>query len=94
MDIEHLVYMANQIGAFFEGEPDQQVGVNAVANHLKKFWDPRMRKAILQHVEDQGGDGLKNIVSSAIKLNRDLFDSKVSPTNKTDLTLETRTSKE
>lgn len=73
MNIEHLVRMANQIGEFFESEPDQEGAANAVANHLKRFWDPRMRREILRYAEDQGGQGLKDIVSRAIKLNRDSF---------------------
>lgn len=73
MNIDHLVQMANQIGGFFEGEPDQVEAANAVASHLKRFWDPRMRRAILQYAEDQGGQGLKEIVSHAIKMNRDSF---------------------
>lgn len=71
MNIDQLVHMANQIGRFFESEPDQEEAANAVASHLKRFWDPRMRREILRYVEDQGGQGLKEIVSRAIKLNRD-----------------------
>ena len=80
MNIEHLVHMANQIGAFFEGEPDQEEAANAVASHLKRFWDPRMRREILRYAEDQGGQGLKDIVRRAMKLNRDSFISVASPT--------------
>ena len=72
MNIEHLVHMANQIGGFFESEPDPEEAANAVASHLKRFWDPRMRRAILRYA-DEGGQGLKEIVSRAIKLNRDSF---------------------
>ena len=37
--------MANQIGKFFEVQRKDEV-VPGIANHIKKFWDPRMRKAI------------------------------------------------
>ena len=71
MDIEHLVTMANQIGAFFETEAERGEAADAIANHLKKFWDPRMRKQIVAHVEEHSGLGLKDIVVEAIRLNRD-----------------------
>ncbi len=56
MSPDKLVYMANQIGKFFAHQPEEKA-VDAVADHIRKFWDPRMRKAILAHV-DAGGAGL------------------------------------
>jgi formate dehydrogenase subunit delta len=64
MSPERLVYMANQIGRFFAHQPEAQA-VASTADHLKKFWDPRMRKAILDYV-DQGGDGLQPPVRQAV----------------------------
>ena len=62
---DKLVYMANQIGAFFAGQgPDR--AVSGTAEHIKKFWDPRMRKAIFAYVE-QGGTGLNPPVREAIE---------------------------
>lgn len=56
--------MANQIGRFFEtAEPPTAVA--AIADHLDKFWDPRMRAAILAHL-DAGGDGLDPPVKEAV----------------------------
>ncbi len=72
MDIQHLVKMANQIGQFFEAEPDREQAILDIGTHLKRFWDPRMRAAILAH-NDQGGDGLKEIVALAIKSQRELL---------------------
>ena len=46
MDAHHLVKMANQIGRFFEAEPDQAQAQQDIAAHLKRFWVPRMRRAI------------------------------------------------
>jgi len=71
MNIEHLVTMANQIGTFFEAEAESWEAANDIANHLKKFWDPRMRKQIVAHVEENNGLGLKDIVIDAIRANRD-----------------------
>lgn len=70
MHIENLVKMANQIGSFFEAEPDREQAIQDIASHLKRFWDPRMRSAIIAHV-DRGGDGLKEIVTAAIQAKRE-----------------------
>jgi formate dehydrogenase subunit delta len=59
--------MANDIGAFFNGDPDKAEAAKSVANHLKRFWDPRMRRQIIAHYKE-GGAGLDPIVRSAIGL--------------------------
>jgi formate dehydrogenase subunit delta len=64
MSPDRLVYMANQIGRFFEAQRGNEV-VPGIANHIKKFWDPRMRKAIFAYI-DAGGDGLDPKVKEAI----------------------------
>ncbi len=70
MHVENLVKMANQIGQFFEAEPDKDQAVRDIASHLKRFWDPRMRTAIIAHV-DQGGAGLLEIVATAVRAQRE-----------------------
>ncbi len=70
MDVHKLVRMANQIGAFFESMPDRQQALTDIAGHLKKFWDPRMRRALLQYIDEQGGAGLTAIVMEAIQSNK------------------------
>lgn len=64
MHIENLVKMANDIAVFFEAEPERAVAVNAIADHIKKFWDPRMRRALLQHARE-GGFGLSELARLA-----------------------------
>jgi hypothetical protein len=58
-----LIRMANQIGIFFESKPHDE-GVAGVAEHINKFWEPRMRRQFFE-VVDGGGDGLKPIVLEA-----------------------------
>jgi len=65
MNIERLVRMANDIGNFFKSEPDHAVAVDGVASHLKRFWDPRMRKEIVAYV-DEGGAELMDLVREAV----------------------------
>jgi formate dehydrogenase subunit delta len=65
MQPEKLVHMANQIGQFFASQRHEDA-VASIADHLKKFWDPRMRAAIVAHL-DQGGAGLDPLVLQAVK---------------------------
>ena len=69
MSPDKLVYMANQIGKFFAHEGEEKAAAS-VADHLRKFWDPRMRKAIIAHV-DGGGAGLEGQVRKAVENLRD-----------------------
>ncbi|OJU18166.1 MAG: formate dehydrogenase [Afipia sp. 62-7] len=61
---DRLVYMANQIGKFFHSQGNGKA-VPGIAEHIKKFWDPRMRTAILAHL-DNGGAGLDPDVKDAV----------------------------
>jgi formate dehydrogenase subunit delta len=61
--LDRLVMMANQIGKFFapqrEGDP-----VAGIADHLEKFWDPRMKASIVAYWR-AGGAGLDGPVREA-----------------------------
>jgi formate dehydrogenase subunit delta len=70
MDANHLIKMANQIGQFFESMPDREQAKADIASHLKKFWEPRMRKTILVAIDDAQADGLEPIVREAIAAHR------------------------
>ncbi len=59
-----LVYMANQIGKFFQSQGHDKA-VSGVADHIKKFWDPRMLAGIYAHL-DAGGADLDPNVREAI----------------------------
>ena len=61
---DRLIYMANQIGDFFNSQGHDHA-VAGIAEHIKKFWDPRRRKKIFEHL-DAGGAGLKPNVLEAI----------------------------
>ncbi len=64
MKPDNLVYMANQIGKFFQYQRENEV-IPGIAGHIRKFWDPRMRTAIFAYL-DQGGEGLDPLVKEAI----------------------------
>jgi len=70
MNIDLLIKMANEIGEFFSGVEvnDPQAAARDVANHLKRYWDPRMRAQMLKYYEERGGAGLSELAKSAVAL--------------------------
>lgn len=64
MSPDRLIYMANQIGKFFQSQGHGKA-VPGIADHIKKFWDPRMKRAIFAHL-DGGGAGLEPNVREAL----------------------------
>ena len=68
MSDDKIVHMANQIAAFFESQPEEE-RVSGVANHINKFWEPRMRRQFFQKLE--GGAGFHPlVVEAAREINR------------------------
>ena len=66
MSPDKLVYMANQIGKFFAHQGEAKA-VAGIADHLRKFWDPRMRAAIQAHVASGDDTGLDPLVLRAVE---------------------------
>ncbi len=46
MNTDHLIRMANQIAANLAARGND-VAIGATAEHIAKFWDPRMRAVLL-----------------------------------------------
>jgi formate dehydrogenase major subunit len=65
METSHLVKMANEIGVFFEAWPDRTEAIGSIATHLKNFWEPRMRRHIIDYAR-QDGHRLHEIVREAV----------------------------
>lgn len=65
MNVERLVSMVNPISLFFESQPIREKAVSGVLDHVKRFWDSRMRDAMVNHLE-AGGEGLRELVRAAI----------------------------
>jgi formate dehydrogenase subunit delta len=63
--VDTLVKMANQIGDFF-GSQKSNDRAAGIVDHIQRFWDPRMRANILEHVA-HGGAGLNPLALEAIK---------------------------
>ncbi|MGS1009697.1 formate dehydrogenase subunit delta [Achromobacter pestifer] len=75
MEIGNLIRMANRIGQFFEAMPDRPEALEGVANHIHKFWEPRMRNELLNFLEqspdgDAGSERLHPLVLEAVTQNR------------------------
>ena len=46
--------MANQIGRFFAHRPEHAAAAD-IADHLRKFWEPRMRNQIITMLGEDSG---------------------------------------
>jgi formate dehydrogenase subunit delta len=66
MDVHHLVTMANDIAHFFESELGPEQAHGGIRIHIARYWDPRMRRAIIRHVNG-GGGGLNASALQAIR---------------------------
>ncbi|AOK58552.1 formate dehydrogenase subunit delta [Burkholderia ubonensis] len=74
MNTGHLIDMANQIGEFFASMPDRDEALAGIADHIRRFWEPRMRRALLAAFDDPAGDAAQRatpIVRDAIAAYRD-----------------------
>lgn len=65
MSHDKLAYMANQIGRFFASQKPE-TAVAGIEDHLRKFWDPRMRRAIVAKLAD-GEVELDPLVRQAVE---------------------------
>jgi formate dehydrogenase subunit delta len=64
MQPEKLVVMANQVARFFAAQGEARA-LPQIADHIRQFWDPRMRRAIAAHVAE-GGAGLDPLAKAAL----------------------------
>ena len=53
MESDSMIHRANQIALFFASYPHDEA-VAGVTDHLKKFWEPRMREQIIEYVAHGG----------------------------------------
>ena len=68
MEIRDMIRMANQIADFFNGS-GPELAVKDAADHINKFWEPRMRTALFAYL-DKGGEGLDPTILKARSLIR------------------------
>jgi formate dehydrogenase subunit delta len=63
MKNEDMIRMANQIAAYFNAYGDEE-GTAGTADHIKMFWEPRMRDQLFKYLDETGG---KNLVPMALE---------------------------
>lgn len=66
LDMDILISMANQIGDFFAPYPPIR-RTEGIRNHLRTYWDPRMREALLDYIKEEGGKNLHDHVIAGAK---------------------------
>jgi formate dehydrogenase subunit delta len=64
MESRDMIRMLNQIGEFFKSYTEKEA-VEGIAEHINKFWDPRMRKDLFAYI-DKGGKDLAPLVMTAL----------------------------
>jgi formate dehydrogenase subunit delta len=73
MDSQQLIKMANQIGQFFESMPNREEAEKDIASHLKRFWDPRMRRVIVASLDNEDAAAMSPIVREALSTHRKML---------------------
>ena len=73
MDINNLVHMANQIGEFYSAYPDREEALEGIANHIRKFWEPRMRLKLFEGIDQGHTEGLNALVLESVNNHRSLL---------------------
>ncbi len=63
MSPEKMIRMANQIATFFNSQPSE-ARADRVADHINDYWEPRMRRQLLDYIAE-GGEGLDPLVLEA-----------------------------
>jgi formate dehydrogenase subunit delta len=75
MNDDNLIDMANRIGDFFDSMPDHDEALTGIADHIRRFWEPRMRRALLATLDTarppEAPMVMSEIVREALVLHRD-----------------------
>jgi formate dehydrogenase subunit delta len=66
MKNEDMIRMANQIASYFNAYGDAE-GIDGTANHIKMFWEPRMREQLFKYLDETGGKNLSPMALAAAK---------------------------
>ena len=68
MNIDLLIKMTNEISAYFASEPDSEQAAKDVAGHLRRYWEPRMRRQIVTYWQERQGAGLSELARRGVGL--------------------------
>ena len=70
---DNLIRMVNRIGAFFAAMPDREEAMRDLAQHVRRFWEPRMRQQLFEHLDARQGEGVDELVVHALARHRSIF---------------------
>jgi formate dehydrogenase subunit delta len=73
MNNDNLIRMVNRIGAFFAAMPDRDEAMRDLAQHVRRFWEPRMRIQLFEHLDTRHGEGIDEIVVKSLQRHRAMF---------------------
>jgi len=63
-----LIQMLNRIGDFFEAIPDREAAMQGIADHVKKFWELRMRQQLeVMLAQPEHAEQIKPIIREALE---------------------------
>ena len=68
MNTDLMIKMLNEISAFFAGEDDREQAARDIQNHVRRYWEPRMRAQLLEYFEQRKGAGLSELALKAVAL--------------------------
>ena len=68
MNTDLMIKMLNEISAFFAGEDDREQAARDIQNHVRRYWEPRMRAQLLEYFEQRQGAGLSELALQAVRL--------------------------
>jgi formate dehydrogenase subunit delta len=74
MDADNLIRMANRIGDFFQAIPDREEALAGITEHLRKFWEPRMRRQLYAAIDAGHASDLHEIIRAAVDRNRAMLE--------------------
>lgn len=65
MNTQHLIDMANDVAQYFAFGNERDAAIDSVTEHLRKYWEIRMRREIVAYVRE-GGKGLDPVARDAV----------------------------
>jgi formate dehydrogenase subunit delta len=66
VNIERLATMANDIANFFHAETDRNLAIDSISGHLRKFWEPRMRRQIIAYAKSGNHEELSELAHEGV----------------------------
>jgi formate dehydrogenase subunit delta len=64
--LDRLIVMSNQIADFFSPYPPAR-RAEGIRNHLRTYWDPRMRQDLIDYISS-GGAGVSPYIVEGVRL--------------------------